>query len=70
METMNITVFGDDIVKSGRYLLPPNQVKDGDSWFVSRYTALYIQGVHCAGLLDVQNILSADSGISIHSVIT
>jgi hypothetical protein len=39
METMKITVFGEDTVKSGRYLLPPYQVEDGDSWFVPRYTA-------------------------------
>jgi hypothetical protein len=40
------------------------------------YIITYIQSVHCAGLLDVQNILSADTVVCpgklkvIHSVIT
>jgi hypothetical protein len=33
-------------------------------WDVNKSSSEYIEGVHFAGLLDVQNILSADTGIS------
>jgi hypothetical protein len=32
--------------------------------YIYIYIYIYIYSVHCAGLLDVQNILSADIGIS------
>jgi hypothetical protein len=52
------------VLKGGKYT-PPSSFCRGKRYLHRReYISMLIYGVHFAGLLDVKNILSADSGIS------